>query len=115
MSEVTSDHAQRLTTITQVLKIVQERLQFLEGKTVVIEPKVNTLETELVKAARDIAANDAAMKEIVDVNDKHVKDVINKLDQDIKAKLDEMRRAVETVSAQEPLSREPSRSWIRGH
>ena len=71
--DVTSDHAQRLTTISQALEIVHDRLEFVEGKAVATEPKVNTLETELIKAARDITANDAAMKEIVEANDKHVK------------------------------------------
>ena len=99
MSDVTADHAQRLTTIAQALNLVRERLEFLETKTVVIEPKVNTIETELVRAARDIAANDTAMKVIVEANDAHVKATLEKNDQEIKKQLETMKVVMEGLAA----------------
>ena len=113
MQEVTADHAQRLTMISRLLENINGRLGQAEAKIQEVEPKVNTIESDLARAAHEIRENDTVMKGIVEANDQVVKAELQNNDREIKGKMEEMNRIIQEIKTQSsPL--DPSRGGQGG-
>ena len=90
MADVTADHAQRLVTMTQALKLTADRLDFLEQKVMAVEPRIDATEAQLTKDGQNLLANHKTLKEKLESNDAQIKSILEKNDETMKNKMNEM-------------------------
>ena len=75
MKDVVADHAKRIGALGEAWRLVNERLDFLDSHNGLVDPKLTTLESELVRVARDVMEDKkeiTSMKTLLDLSLIHI-------------------------------------------
>ena len=102
MKKVTEDHAKRIETITQVLRMATDSIRSMESKISEMEPKIDLNATDLARVAHEVAENDRLLKADLDLHESSLKKIIEENDTTLKDKLKIMEELIAQLQRNAP-------------